>query len=48
MSDSNLNDDYDFEEMHYRHTINDFVELLVVYGFKTVFTDLMNVINEKQ
>jgi hypothetical protein len=38
---------YDFEEAHYHHIINDFASLVDVYGFKTVFTDLMNVINGK-
>jgi len=29
-----------FEEMHYHRTLNDFVELIVVYGYKQVVTDL--------
>jgi hypothetical protein len=35
-------DDMDavFEEIHYNRTLDDFVELIVVYGYKQVVTDL--------
>ena len=48
MSDSNLRDDNDaiFEEMHYHNTINDFVELLVVYGLFNVLKDVFKRIHE--
>jgi hypothetical protein len=46
MLDSNLNDDHAFEEMHYHHTINDFVELLVVYGLFNVMKDVFKRIHE--
>jgi hypothetical protein len=29
-----------FEEAHYNHVLNDFVELIVLYGYKQVVTDL--------
>lgn len=32
--------DEDMEEMHYVHTMNDFVELIVVYGYDKVIGDL--------
>lgn len=44
MSDSKSKelDDIDavFEEIHYHRTIEDFVELIVLYGYKQVVTDL--------
>lgn len=39
MLDSKLNEE-DFEEAHYNHVLEDFVELIVVYGYKQVVTDL--------
>lgn len=41
MSDSN-NEELKavLEEMHYHSTLNDFVELIVLYGYKQVVTDL--------
>lgn len=41
MQDSNKLNEDDFEEAHYHHTIDDFVELLVIYGFKCVFLDVL-------
>ena len=36
------------EEAHYHHTINDFIELIVVYGWETVIGDLRAKMGEKQ
>jgi len=35
------------EESHYRHTIHDFVELIVVYGYDKVIGDLRAAMGEK-
>ena len=37
----------DLEEAHYHHTINAFVELIVVYGYDKVLEDLMAAMAEK-
>ena len=37
-----------FEEAHYVHTINAFVELIVVYGYDKVIGDLRTAMGEKQ
>lgn len=36
------------EEAHYIHTMNAFVELIVVYGWAKVTSDLRAVMGEKQ
>ena len=36
------------EEAHYVHTINAFVELIVVYGWDKVIGDLRTAMGEKQ
>ena len=36
------------EESHYFHTINAFVELIVLYGWDTVMGDLKTTMREKQ
>ena len=36
------------EEAHYTHTINAFVELIVVYGWDKVIGDLRQAMGEKQ
>lgn len=36
------------EEAHYFHTINAFVELIVLYGWDTVMGDLKTTMREKQ
>lgn len=36
------------EQSHYIHTINDFVELIVIYGWDTVIGDLRAAMGEKQ
>ena len=36
------------EEAHYVHTINAFVELIVVYGYDKVIGDLRTAMGEKQ
>jgi hypothetical protein len=36
------------EEAHYVHTINAFVELIVLYGWDTVIGDLRTAMGEKQ
>ena len=38
----------DLEEAHYVHTINAFVELIVVYGYDKVIDDLRTAMGEKQ
>lgn len=38
----------DLEEAHYFHTINAFVELIVLYGWDTVMGDLKTTMREKQ
>jgi hypothetical protein len=35
------------EEAHYVHTINDFVELIVVYGYDKVIGDLRTAMGNK-
>jgi len=40
-------DVYDHEEAHYVHTINDFVELIVVYGYDKVIGDLRTAMGNK-
>ena len=37
----------DLEEAHYVHTINAFVELIVVYGYEKVIDDLRAAMAEK-
>jgi hypothetical protein len=39
--------DEDHEEAHYVHTINDFVELIVVYGYDKVIGDLRTAMGNK-
>lgn len=43
------NDDnvVDFEEAHYVQTLNDVVELIIVYGYEKVVGDLRTAIAEK-
>jgi hypothetical protein len=36
------------EEFHYVHTINAFVELIVIYGWDKVIGDLRTAMGEKQ
>lgn len=36
------------EEAHYHHTMNDFVELIVVYGWEKVIGDLRQAMGEKK
>jgi hypothetical protein len=36
------------EEAHYVHTMNAFVELIVLYGWDTVIGDLRTAMGEKQ
>jgi hypothetical protein len=36
------------EEAHYVHTINAFVELIVIYGWDTVQKDLRNAVFKKE
>jgi len=38
----------DLEEAHYVHTINAFVELIVLYGWDKVTSDLRAAMGEKQ
>lgn len=38
----------DLEEAHYVHTINAFVELIVLYGWDKVTTDLRAAMGEKK
>ena len=38
----------ELEEAHYFHTINAFVELIVLYGWDTVMGDLKTTMREKQ
>lgn len=38
----------DLEEAHYIHTINAFVELIVVYGWDKVTSDLRAAMGEKK
>lgn len=38
----------DLEEAHYIHTINAFVELIVVYGYDKVIGDLRTAMAEKK
>ena len=48
---STLMSDYlstELEEAHYYHTINAFVELIVLYGWDTVMGDLKTTMREKQ
>lgn len=45
MSDSNINDN-DLEESHYHHTLLDFVDLLITYGFIKVLKDVCIIIEE--
>lgn len=40
--------DEDQEEAHYVHTINAFVELIVMYGWDKVTSDLRAAMGEKQ
>lgn len=37
----------DLEEAHYVHTMNAFVELIVVYGWDKVTTDLVKTMGKK-
>jgi hypothetical protein len=55
MKDSNHNEDQQIrelslmmEEAHYVHTMNAFVELIVIYGWDTVTADLRKAMGEKQ
>lgn len=41
------NRQYDMEEAHYHHTINAFVELIVVHGWDTVTADLRKAMGER-
>ena len=41
-------DVYDQEEAHYVHTINAFVELIVLYGWDTVVGDLRKAMGDKE
>lgn len=43
-----LNDTDDLEEAHYVHTVNAFVELIVLYGWDKVIGDLRQAMGEKQ
>lgn len=45
-----VDDDFEklMEERHYVHTIHDFVELIVVYGWDKVTSDLRTAMGEKQ
>lgn len=43
-----LIDTDDLEEAHYVHTINAFVELIVLYGWDKVIGDLRTAMGEKQ
>jgi hypothetical protein len=36
------------EEAHYHHTIHEFVELIVLYGWDTVQKDLRNAVFKKE
>lgn len=38
----------DLEEAHYVHTVNAFVELIVLYGWGTVISDLRAVMAQKE
>jgi hypothetical protein len=38
----------DLEEAHYVHTVNAFVELIVLYGWDTVISDLRAVMAQKE
>lgn len=38
----------DLEEAHYVHTVNAFVELIVLYGWDKVIGDLRTAMGEKQ
>ena len=38
----------DQEEAHYVHTINAFVELIVVYGYDKVILDLRTAMSQKE
>ena len=44
-----VDDDLDtmMHEAHYVHTINDFVELIVVYGYEKVIADLRTAMGNK-
>ena len=44
-----VDDDLDtmMHEAHYAHTINDFVELIVVYGYEKVIGDLRTAMGNK-
>ena len=42
-----LNDTEDLEEAHYFHTMNAFVELIVVYGYDKVIGDLRTAMGNK-
>jgi hypothetical protein len=37
----------DLEEAHYVHTMNDFVELIIVYGYDKVIGDLRTAMGNK-
>jgi uncharacterized protein YozE (UPF0346 family) len=39
--------DYVYEEAHYVHTMNAFVELIVVYGYDKVIGDLRTAMGNK-
>ena len=43
-----LIDTDDLEEAHYVHTVNAFVELIVLYGWDKVIGDLRTAMGEKQ
>ena len=45
-----VDDDFEnlMEERHYFHTIHDFVELIVLYGWDKVTSDLRTAMGEKQ
>ena len=47
-SEALLIDTDDLEEAHYVHTVNAFVELIVVYGYDKVIGDLRTAMGEKQ
>jgi len=46
MLNSNKPNDNDMEESHYYHTLVDFVDLLVTYGFVKVLKDVCLIIEE--
>jgi len=43
-----LNGTDDLEEAHYVHTVNAFVELIIVYGYDKVIGDLRIAMSQKE